>query len=410
MTSHTLQRGAPALALAYLLSLGACGGGGGGGSTPPVTVPPPTGPNVAPLLVDAGPLGLSFNLPSVKIKICTPNTTQCTSVDHVLVDTGSTGLRVFSSVLPNAAALPQVNTTSGGTLSECAIFADGYTWGTVRNADVQLADGQGSNIEIQIMDDSTAVSTAPAECKLAGPSLNSPGLFGANGVLGVAVFKEDCPACEANPLPGNLGAYYGCSGGVCTPVTVALGGQVQNPVYQFSTNNNGLAIQLPKVAAAGEPGTNGYLILGIDTQSNNQLGTATVLTLDPTFGNFTTTYKGTALARSFIDSGSNGFFFDDTSLPACKTNTGFYCPASATNLSATNQGVNGVNSSVSFTVVDTDTVFSVNPTFSAYQNIAGTNPLKSSFDWGLPFFYGRRVSIAFEGRTTSAGAGPFVAY
>jgi hypothetical protein len=28
----------------------------------------------------------------------------------------------------------------------------------------------------------------------------------------------------------------------------------------------------------------------------------------------------------------------------------------------------------------------------------------------MPFFFGRTVAVAFEGKTTSAGAGPFVAY
>jgi hypothetical protein len=32
------------------------------------------------------------------------------------------------------------------------------------------------------------------------------------------------------------------------------------------------------------------------------------------------------------------------------------------------------------------------------------------FQWGLPFFYGRKVSIAFEGQATAEGPGPFLAY
>ena len=32
------------------------------------------------------------------------------------------------------------------------------------------------------------------------------------------------------------------------------------------------------------------------------------------------------------------------------------------------------------------------------------------FDFGLPFFYGRRVAVALEGSTTSAGTGPYLAF
>jgi hypothetical protein len=33
-----------------------------------------------------------------------------------------------------------------------------------------------------------------------------------------------------------------------------------------------------------------------------------------------------------------------------------------------------------------------------------------SFDYGLPFFYGRRVAVAVEGSTTTVGTGPYIAF
>jgi hypothetical protein len=61
----------------------------------------------------------------------------------------------------------------------------------------------------------------------------------------------------------------------------------------------------------------------------------------------------------------------------------------------------------SFEVANANTVAD---TVTAYPGLAGTNPTASSFDWGLPFFYGRRVANAIEGYTTSVGTGPYIAF
>ena len=90
-----------------------------------------------------------------------------------------------------------------------------------------------------------------------------------------------------------------------------LTSQVQNPVTLFATDNNGTIIVLSAVAAGGAASVTGSLIFGIDTQSNNQSGTQTVLTLQTSgayAGDLTTIFNGQTLAASFIDSGSNGTF------------------------------------------------------------------------------------------------------
>lgn len=393
-----------ALAAALLvLAMSACGGGSGGG--PIVT----TGTNVAPLTVDAGPGGTSANLPFVTVTICVPGTSTCQTIDHVLLDTGSTGLRIINEGLGTSPiSLPQAQSAAGDPLDECFQFADGYTWGSVRTADVQVADGTALSVPIQLVGD-PAAPTVPTDCPNGAVPENSVVAFGANGVLGVSIFREDCgPACVTVANPLGQGAYYGCPASGCIGSTIALAAQVQNPVYHFATNNNGVAVELPTISSAGQLSARGSLILGIGTQTNNQLSSATILTVG-TSGEFTTTYKGTMLTYSFIDSGSNAYFFNDSTLPACTTNVGFYCPARTT-LSAINTGKNGVVSNVSFDVADADALTRNNPTFSALPNIAGTNTLPLSFDWGLPFFYGRRVYVAIEGQSTSAGMGPFVAY
>jgi len=406
-----------AFALLALLALAACGGGGAGSSSPPPSPPLPTGSNVAPLIVDAGPKQLGVNLPSVTVTLCVPGTTTCQTIDHILVDTGSTGLRIVAEALaPVMFSLPAVKTATNDPMYECLIFADGYAWGSVRLADAQLADGKASGLAIQLIGD-PAIPTAPTDC--AGtpsvPSQNTVAEIGANGILGISVFLEDCGAgCTTIANPAGQGFYYGCPANVCVGTTVALTAQLQNPVSKFATNNNGVSLVLPAITAVGKPTVAGALVLGIDTQSNNQLGSATVLSVSPLSGNFTTVFNGkTYTGAGFMDSGSNGNFFDDPSLQACTNNLGWYCPSTAVTLSATNQGVgaSSATSTVSFSVASLDALANANPAFAAYDNIAGPMPATiSGFDWGLPFFFGRTVSIAFEGRNTAAGAGPFFAY
>ncbi|MGA9992093.1 MAG: DUF3443 family protein, partial [Thiobacillaceae bacterium] len=67
------------------------------------------GTNQIPVVVDAGPPGVhAINGPYVSVTLCAPGTTNCQTIDHLLVDTGASGARVLASVLQPAllAALP----------------------------------------------------------------------------------------------------------------------------------------------------------------------------------------------------------------------------------------------------------------------------------------------------------------
>ena len=132
-----------AFLLALLFGLASCGGGGGGGGTPSAgsAIPPAaSGLNVLPLVVDAGPPGTgNVNIPYVSVTVCVPGSAVCQTIDHVLVDTGSTGLRLFASALDPALFLPAQTDASGNPLADCAVFASGYSWGAVRRANVRLA-------------------------------------------------------------------------------------------------------------------------------------------------------------------------------------------------------------------------------------------------------------------------------
>ena len=176
-------------------------------------------------------------------------------------------------------------------------------------------------------------------------------------------------------------------------------------------NNNGILVALPPIPPDGVVTASGFLVFGIGTQSNNALGAAQVIPLNPDSGTFSTRLNpSTVYSNSFIDSGSNGLYFDIAVFPPCTSDPVFYCPASTQSFSATNQGISGSPGIVNFQVANADTLLSSNPTFFAFNDLAGTGSSVNSFDWGLPFFYGRNVFTAIEGRNTPAGAGPFVAY
>ena len=401
------------LTLIALLSAAGCGGGN---SSTPTTVgnnsitPPSSGNNVVPIVVNAGPASTpQTNLAYVSVTVCVPGSaTNCQTIDNIQVDTGSEGLRILSSVL--TAALPQETDSSGNPIAECAQFADGYTWGPMVTADVKMGGEQANSVPVQVIGGGSGILTAvPSGCASTGTAENTVNALGANGILGIGPFRQDCGSgCSLTDLTQNPGFYYSCPSTGCAQAAASLTQQAQNPVWMFPTDNNGTIIELPAISAAGAATVNGSLVFGIGTQANNALGSATVFTLDNT-GNFTTTFKGTPYSQSFLDSGSNGVFFLDsatTGIPECTgSNTGFYCPSSTASLSATNQGLNGTSATVNFSIVSADTL---SATANAFNNIGGPSP--NSFDWGLPFFYGRNVFTGIERQNSPAGVGPLFAF
>ncbi len=266
-------------------------------------------------------------------------------------------------------------------------------------------------------------TSVPAACSGSGTEEDTVAEFGANGILGIGVFAQDCGSGCVNQADNML--YYSCTSAACQQTTVSLVDQVPNPITFFAKDSNGSIIELPTVAASGAATLTGTLTFGVDTQSNNQSGTETVLTVDPSQGYFTTLFGTQSLAQSFIDTGSNGLFFTDTSLTQCPAPnpptggtsspdngglSGFYCPAAPEDFTATLTGQNGTTASVSFTVANAQTQTNANPTFTVFPELAGAFPMADTFDWGLPFYYGRRVATVVENATTSLGTGPYIAF
>jgi hypothetical protein len=387
-------------------------GCGGSSSTSPTAATPVTtafgaaDTNVLPIVVNPGPAGDYANGLFTTVTICVSGTTNCQTIGGVLVDTGSSGLRLLSSVV--TLKLPQVQDSNGSPLATCTQFVDSYQWGPIVRADVKLGGETAPAIPIHLVGD-PAFAKAPSDCSNSGlPTEDTVALLGATGVLGVGLWREDCGSACARTGSSNPGSYYACPASGCQTAAVPLELQAQNPVWHFPTDNNGLAIQLPAVPSTGAVSVNGSMVFGIGTRANNSLGTASVYTVDG-IGNFTTIFQNRSYPESFIDSGSNGIFFLDTAtagIATCRGSTDFYCPVTPLSLQATNRGQNGTSGTVSFNVASADALFN-SPNY-AFGNLAGPNA--GAFDWGLSFFFGKVVFTAIEQQTTPSGTGPYFAY
>ncbi len=185
---------------------GGSGGGSGGGTA--------TAYNVVNAIVDQGPAALeaanqaAVDVLFVKVTVCAPgSTTTCQTIDHVQVDTGSQGLRILASVLNSTmlSALQPITINGGASLAECTQFVDGYSWGPLVTADLHIggADTATSGesapgIPMQVI--GTTSYAVPVACSgVAGTPENTVTTFGANGIIGLGLFDEDCGTyCSGN--------------------------------------------------------------------------------------------------------------------------------------------------------------------------------------------------------------------
>lgn len=447
--------GAAALYMSAILALSACGGSGGGtpgssaatgapatnvpatnapasnvpASNPPATNTPAPSVPVTNSPATNPPAGASSyamaitvengvdgerDVPQVSVQLCAPGTSICQTIDNILVDTGSTGVRLASAALDPRllAALPQ-ETVSSGTLNACGQFVDGYTWGTVRTADVTIGPKQARSLPVQIFGD-PAAGSAPRACTDNGTlsAEDTPQAFGTNGVIGVAELLQDCgTTCTQLVVPGN---YYTCSGS-CQGVKVPLSLQVSNPVASFAQDNNGVVIDLPQIGVTGQVSAAGTLYFGVGTEPDNAMNGAVALQTDPdSLMNFVT-YNAMSYPDSFIDSGSNFVYLSTASIPACPASSsvaGMYCPVSALNLSATFLTMSSSTISEAFAIGDALTILGDNPAFGAFNNVAASVSSMltgNTIDFGIPFFFGKSIGLVNEGQSALGKNGPFVA-
>jgi hypothetical protein len=254
-----------------------------------------------------------------------------------------------------------------------------------------------------------ADSTIPSGC-VNGANESSASALGANGILGLGVAPVDCGvACSVQANVSQFSNYYACPNGTnCTRTLAETTKQVANPIPNFPVDNNGVIVQMAPISSNGAATATGTVVFGIGTQSNNGNAAGTTYTTDASGDLVASTFNGSTI-RTFMDSGSNGYFFPDSSLALCGGNlASFYCPASTQQRTVTLVGANGATGALTINIANAQTLLS-NASNYAFNDLGGQIGSLSAFDLGLPFFFGRYVYYGVDKRATG-GAAPFVAF
>ncbi|BAP88059.1 heavy-chain fibroin [Burkholderiales bacterium GJ-E10] len=410
--------------------------------------------NVAPLVVDAGPcayypsnnsagpINAAQDVIYTTVTICPPqalpSSGACQTIDHVQVDTGSVGLRILASAM-NSAVLQTLPAVSSGGLpvNDCYQYADGWTWGVLRTADVWVGGYNGTTsqgetapaISVDIVGDPASgpiSAAAQSTCSNGGAwaSENSVATFGANGILGVM------------PAQHEFGTYYTCTANGCNAVGISPTQEANNPVYAISGtgDNNGIVVAMQSIGATGAPTATGSLTFGVGTQANNALSSTNPTTyvaaamingLPYTQGWITAagSYRPLAPAAqpaAIFDTGTSFLSLYGSGMPVTGTQMWLTPTPSPVSVSAVVQGAipnSGGNAgaltaqyAVSFPVANETTL----PLQNWALNDLAANSTTQTIVWGAPFFFGRTIYMVDQGSSVLVGGspanGPFYAY
>jgi len=423
------------------LALAACGGGdsttttltGAGANINLATTFAQTDNNLRLVVVDVPELRgfavANTNTLYADVKVCNPsNASLCVTIEHVLVDTGSVGLRVMASKV-SGLALPAVNLSNhpGDVSHECFQFVIGGLWGRNAAANVWLGQQRTTSpVPIQVIDDGATPTVAvPTDCTNAtnGSVLRTAASLGANGILGIGNTTLDCGYnCTVGDYTGvdAFIQYYHCppsatNTSTCGPASVAANEIVYNPVSALPAQfNNGVVIKMPAVSGAGAASARGELILGVNSYipgsgnySDNrvpigaakaELGVDYLNNLD-SYLNVTTTFHGTDYPVSYLDTGTNGIFFSHADLTPYICSS-WYCPPSTLSLYADISDGKVIKTNAAGRVnfqIGNGMFYTQNPAISDNAGPAIGKDAASAakvFAWGLPFFYGRQVYLS----------------
>jgi len=381
--------------LFIVLSLPGCGGGSS--SSPPTpTCTGGTPSNLAPpsqinqMAVYQSTCQGSVNSPVVTLTVCVPHTTTCQSIPNILVDIGSTGLRL-SHTLSITSQLPQEQ-ISGQNIFECFSFVSGYNFGPVVTAEVTMGNESPITVPVQI---SNSTLPAPQTCQTTGPS--SPFQPYYNGILGLLFPQYDGGAYYA-------GSNYSPVNGTGILNSNQLPYEVQNPVFLLPNDYEGILLSgFPLVPPQkGASNVSGLLTFGVSSATGlTQLKTNSS-------GTITANYNNSSSLPAFFDTGSNGLFIDNSHITPCTGSlAGFFC-GNLSSQSATLTGTNGQSSTFSFSIVSAQTLFFTGN--NDFSSLGGPQP--GEFDAGFPAFLNgqeQEIGLEWTSNTNTSGIGYFLA-
>ena len=343
-----------------------------------------------------------FNRMVVQVTVCVPKTQNCVTIDDVMVDTGSTGLRLEASALPSGLHFPAVVGPDRKRLAECLRFVGDDAWGPLERADLRIGGLTASGLPIQIIGD--AAQLQPASCPRSEVHPT------ANGTLGIGSHLTDCQGeCRQTAAAP---VYFRCGEERCEPLEgrVAETYRLPNPVSSFDLHNNGVVFDLPDAAGEGTLDSVGTLTFGVGTGDDNRLDPAAIVMLDER-GRFTTLYAGRDYPDSYIDSGTETYIVPDDVLPRCRGMTWAFCVTPDVTREAIVVGRDGARTALPFRVGNYRQIRQRG--FGASAEIAvAAGPKSGAFVWGAPFFLGKRVAVVMEGRAVPGAPdlrGPFYA-
>jgi hypothetical protein len=337
----------------------------------------------------------------VSLTVCVPDSNVCQTVDKIMVDTGSIGLRIHASVLAALQGQLPTSQQSGQVIAQCATFGNFYTWGSFRTADVTFGARKASALPFQVYDDPALPEVSATSCgaQVGGLLHALPAAVQFNGVLGIRGARLD-----------RLGSYLTCqtSGSNCTATELSDSQLLPNPVIALPQDSNGYQIVMPSIPDGGSAQVSGALILGLNTQSNNSfpqtVGNAPQMLALDSQQRFALYLDGVSYG-ALMDSGTSINTLPTVNAPTCGASAPLgYCPSSTVmqpiQLAAASKP--SVVFGTSLSIENWLTLLATNlPTIN---NIASKTPSTVMANGvqailGAPFFYGRRISIGISGQS-----------
>ena len=356
--------------------------------------------NVVPLTLRTPLAG--FNRMVVTVTVCEPGTSHCATIDNIMVDTGSTGLRLERSAMPADLVLPVFAGATGKPLAECLRFVHDDAWGPLYRTDLHIGGLVAKSLPIQVI--SSDLAPQPAGCPVSAAKPTS------NGTLGIGPHVYNCQGvCAQNAGRPDVFVWEAGSWQPF-PGAVPAESRLPNPITFFPQHGNGVVLEMPASPEGGTDEIVGTLTFGVGTSVNNRMRGAKLLHLN-TSGYFTTRFDGVDFSRSYIDSGTETYLFADDGLPRCPGMVWAFCVSPSRTLEAMMVGTDGRQIRVPFTVGDYRGA--LDRRVGAWDGFAEVAERSTNaFVWGAPFFVGRRVALVFDGKVTSdtgAVTGPFYA-